>query len=71
MLRKTISSSRLIETGLAVFQREYLCKILHSTEADLENWQDGAAEMPWEAFERLLEIVLEHQKTQAEHGAAH
>jgi hypothetical protein len=37
---------------------------LHCSELELESWRAGVMEPPWVVFERMVDILIEHQAKQ-------
>jgi hypothetical protein len=40
---------------------------LRCSESDFREWKNGTAEPPWNVFERMVELVIQHQSEQIQH----
>jgi hypothetical protein len=70
MLHKTSISTRVLELLVKILGSDEAARTaLQCSEADINEWRTGITEPPWIVFERMVDIIIDHQKKQiAEHG---
>jgi hypothetical protein len=72
MLKKTSSTTRLLELAVKFCgSQEAACKAMLCTDWEMERWLAGMSEPNALAFDRMVDIIIAHQKRQIdEHGEA-
>ena len=65
MLKKTSTTTRLIDMTVTLLGNTAAASsALHCSELELESWRGGIMEPPWIVFERMVDILIEHQARQ-------
>jgi hypothetical protein len=65
VLKKTSTTTRLIDMTVALLGNTAAASnALHCSELELESWRAGIMEPPWIVFERMVDILIEHQAKQ-------
>ena len=65
MLQKTSTSIRLLELLVKILGGTEEARIaLHCSETEWDQWIHGSEEPPWTVFERMVDLVIQHQAQQ-------
>jgi hypothetical protein len=65
VLKKTNTTTRLIDMTVTLLgDTAAASHALHCSELELESWRAGIMEPPWIVFERMVDILIEHQAKQ-------
>jgi hypothetical protein len=71
MLHKTIST-RVLELFVKILGSDEAARTaLRCSQADINEWSTGITEPPRTAFERMVKIIVDHQKKQIASMARH
>jgi hypothetical protein len=62
VLQKTSTTTRLLELLVVILGSPAAAREdLRCSEIEFDSWMRGLSEPPWPKFERMIEVVLDHQ----------